>query len=228
MIADTIGIALAAVTIDYYYKKYYRDKEYKTIDQSEYELLIGYNINGPIKVNMQSNPHLLVTGLSGQGKSRCIRAMLSNLQATKKADIILMNVFNEDYKGIQARVINNEESILKTIINILTRREVHSKPLYLVIEELGTLKSKELNESIKELLRVGRHYNIFLVGVIQIATKEDCKFKSYFNARLTFRQLDDASYRVVLGTGIGEKILNKREFALVSDDLYFGKTYIIN
>ena len=106
----------------------------------------------------------------------------------------------------------------------LYRRE---KPLYIVIEELGTIKNKYLIAKIQELLCIARHYNIFIIGVIQIATKEELKFKSYFNARLSFRQLDDSAYRVVLGTGVEEN-LSKQEFVLVSDDKYVGRTYDIS
>ena len=201
-------------------------RQYTHVDLDEYTLLIGHDRFKPITVNMNCTPHLLITGLSGQGKSRCLKAMLLNLQ--DKADIILCNAFKGDFEGVRARRIYGEELILSCITNILKDIYRREKPLYIVIEELGTIKNKELIKKIQELLCIARHYNIYIIGVIQIATKEELKFKSYFNARLTFKQLDDSAYRVVLGTGIGEKILNKREFALVSDDLYFGKTYIIN
>ena len=139
-----------------------------------------------------------------------------------------VNLVKDYVNDVQARMIYGEQNILNYITSVLENLYRREKPLYIVIEELGTIKNKSLIAKIQELLCIARHYNIFVIGVIQIATKEELKFTSYFNARLTFRQLDDASYRVVLGTGIGEKILSKREFALVSDDLHFGKTYIIN
>ena len=72
-------------------KLYHR--EFKTIPEDEYTLICGYHNFKPIEVNMLSTPHLLISGLSGQGKSRCLKAMLLNLQETKKANIILMNAF---------------------------------------------------------------------------------------------------------------------------------------
>ena len=225
MIAECVVLATWSIPIGYYYYKYL-NKKYTKVNLDEYTLLAGYNSHGKITIDMRSTPHLLITGLSGQGKSRCIKAMLLNLQ--DKADIVLCNAFAEDYVKVKARKIYGENNILNFISLLLENIKKREKPLYIVIEELGTIKNKSLIAKIQELLCIARHYNIYIIGVIQIATKEELKFKSYFNARLTFRQLDDASYRVVLGTGIGEKILNKREFALVSDDLYFGKTYIIN
>ena len=104
--------------------------------------------------------------------------------------------------------------------------EWHEKPLYIVIEELATLKDKKLINILKEMLCVCRHYNIFIIGIIQIATKEELKFKSYFISRLSFKQLDSSSYQVVLGAGV-EKDLNKREFYCLTDVLYKGRTYTL-
>lgn len=202
----------------------YLNKPFKPIELSSYDLLIGYNRKKPITVNMLNTPHLLITGLSGQGKSKCIKAMLSNL---KGADIVLCNAFREDYAGVKAKKLYGENFILAYISLLLENIYFREEPLYIVLEELGTIKNKKLIEKIQELLCIARHYNIFIIGVIQIATKEELKFKSYFNARCSFKQLDEAAYRVVLSTSIEEK-LDKREFVLLSDDLYVGRTYTIN
>lgn len=200
-------------------------RQYTCVDLDEYTLLIGHDRFKNITVDMRRTPHLLITGLSGQGKSRCLKVMLLNLQG--KADIVLCNAFKSDFRGVQARRIYGEEFILKYITNVLQDIYEHKKPLYIVIEELGTIKNKTLIAKIQELLCVARHYNIYVIGVIQIATKEELKFKSYFNARVSFKQLDDSAYRVVLGTGVEEN-LSKQEFVLVSDDKYVGRTYDIS
>lgn len=202
----------------------YLNKPFKPIELSSYDLLVGYNRKKPIIANMLNTPHLLITGLSGQGKSKCLKAMLSNLRG---ANIVLCNAFREDYVGVQAKKLYGENFILAYISLLLENIYVREKPLYIVLEELGTIKNKKLIEKIQELLCIARHYNIFVIGVIQIATKEELKFKSYFNARCSFKQLDEAAYRVVLSTAVEEK-LDKREFVLLSDNLYVGRTYTIN
>ena len=224
MIVECATLAAWSIPIGYYYYKYL-NKQYKKINLDEYTLLVGYNAHGKITIDMRSTPHLLITGLSGQGKSRCLKAMLLNLQ--DEADIVLCNAFKSDFEGVRARRIYGEQNILNYITSELENLYRREKPLYIVIEELGTIKNKSLIAKIQELLCIARHYNIYIIGVIQIATKEELKFKSYFNARLTFKQLDDSAYRVVLGTGVEEK-LSKREFVLVSDDKYVGRTYYIS
>ena len=224
MLENLIALIFIGLTVNHYYQNYI-NKEYTKVDLDEYTLLAGYNKEGRITINMLCTPHVLITGLSGQGKSRCLKVMLLNLQ--DKADIVLCNCFAEDYSKVKARKIYGEVNILNYINLLLENIKKREKPLYIVFEELGTIKNKSLVAKIQELLCIARHYNIYVIGVIQIATKEELKFKSYFNARLTFRQLDDAAYRVVLNTSI-DKNLSVRQFALMSDDLYLGRTYLIS
>jgi len=223
MLTEGLTLITWSIPILYYYHKYL-NKEYTNVELDQYTLLLGYNAHGKITIDMRSTPHLLVTGLSGQGKSRCLKAMLKNI---RDSNIVLCNAFSEDYEGINARKLYGEDNILKYLTSLLDNPYKREIPLYVVLEELGTIKDKKLLNAIQELLCIARHYNIFIIGVIQIATKEELKFKSYFNARLTFRQLEDSAYRVVLGSGI-QGTLFKRQFALVSDNLYLGRTYLIN
>ena len=109
---NLLAITLIMSAIGYYYRKYL-NKQYEKVDLDEYTLLAGYNKEGCITINMLRTPHVLITGLSGQGKSRCLKVMLLNLQ--EKADIVLCNCFAEDYKGIKARKIYGEVNILNYI-----------------------------------------------------------------------------------------------------------------
>lgn len=190
------------------------------------ELLLGYDSRAnPIIADMIRSPHLLVTGLSGQGKTGLIKCIISNLY---DADIVLCNAFMDDFISYnKVPKLLGEKNILNYLRPILEQPYKHDRPLYILIEELATIKDKELNNTIKELLCVARHYNIFIVGIIQIATKEELKFKSYFNSRCSFKQLDESAYRVALGCSVDGE-LNNREFYFYSNDLYKGRTYSLS
>lgn len=202
------------------------DKRYHKIKLSNKQLLLGYRgLFKPLIADMDKTPHVLISGLSNSGKSKCVKAILSNLD---NADIIIYNSFKEDYKGIKARYINSPGELNNLINQLLEYKEERCKPLYLVLEEMATIRDKKLKEKLQELLCVARHYNIYLIGVIQIATKESCLFKDLFNTRVSFRQIEDSNYRVVLGVSHNDEVLlNQGEFYLLSDGLYKGKTYII-
>jgi DNA segregation ATPase FtsK/SpoIIIE-like protein len=83
----------------------------------------------------------------------------------------------------------------------------------------------KIEKAIMNLLAVGRHYNIFLIGICQLGTKEIIKFKDLFNTRICFRQVEESSYRAVLGYSPEDKQLQKREFYYYSDEVGKGYTY---
>ena len=205
-----------------------KELDYKFIELSGTKLLIGYDYKGtPIIADMMEAPHLLLTGLSGQGKTGMLRVMIKNLVDNRKSDVVLLNGFIDDYRGFNLRHINNHENIknfIQGLLDDIDNDNSRTRPLYVVFEELGKVKDKELINLTTKLLQYGRHNKIYLIGVIQTATKEELKFKTMFNARCTFKQLEESSYRVVLGCSVDDK-LQKREFYLYTNDLYKGKTY---
>lgn len=212
----------------YYCYKLLRKEYYKYIDLPPTKLLIGCDsFKHKIVADMNICPHVLVSGLPNSGKSKCIYIMLKNL---RKANIVIYGGFKEDYSDISYREIIGEDSLnifLDSILDNLYKREV---PLYIILEELGTIRSKKTKDKIQELLCIARHYNIYIIGVIQIATKENCSFKDLFNTRITFKQIGEHNYRVILGMPIEEEYrrLRQQEFIMLSDKLYFGKTYLVD
>ena len=197
--------------------------DYKQVQLQDRELLLGYNQQGYIIADMGKYPHLLISGLSNQGKSKMIYYMLKNLE--DRANILVLNGFKEDYRGFT--LVQGTKAIQRRIEAILKDKEIRSKPLYLVLEEMQSIsKDKKLQEQLKELLSMGRHYNIYCIGIIQNATKENCSFKDLFNCRCSFRQIDSSSYQVCLGTSV-EKGLEQREFYFLDSNLIKGYTFSI-
>ena len=197
--------------------------DYKQVQLQDRELLLGYNQQGYIIADMGKYPHLLISGLSNQGKSKMIYYMLKNLE--DRANILILNGFKEDYRGFT--LVQGTKAIQRRIEAILKDKEIRIKPLYLILEEMQSIsKDKKLQEQLKELLSMGRHYNIFVIGIIQNATKENCSFKDLFNCRCSFRQIDSSSYQVCLGTSV-EKGLEQREFYFLDSNLVKGYTFSI-
>ena len=97
-----------------------------------------------------------------------VRTMLLNIQ---DADIIVCNAYKEDYKGVRGRFINGEENIKVYLKSIIESPAVRERPLYIVLEELATIKDKDNIKMIKELLCIARHYNIIAFIGIRIFDK---------------------------------------------------------
>ena len=212
----------------YYCYKLLRKEEYRYIDLPSTELLVGYDsLKHKIVADMNICPHVLISGLPNSGKSKCVYIMLKNL---RKANIVIWGGFKEDFVSINYREITGEDNLNTFLDSILNNLYVRKVPLYIVLEELGTVRNKRTKDKIQELLCIARHYNIFLIGVIQIATKENCSFKDLFNTRITFKQIGEQNYRVILGMPIEEeyRALQQQEFIMLSDKLYFGKTYLVD
>lgn len=219
--ADFTLMDNGALTLSIYKPQDFLD--YKQVQLQDRELLLGYNQQGYIIANMGKYPHLLISGLSNQGKSKMIYYMLKNLE--DRANILVLNGFKEDYRGFT--LVQGTKAIQRRIEDILKDKEIRIKPLYLILEEIQSIsKDKKLQEQLKELLSMGRHYNIFVIGIIQNATKENCSFKDLFNCRCSFRQIDSSSYQVCLGTSV-EKGLEQREFYFLDSNLVKGYTFNI-
>ena len=219
--ADFTLMDNGALTLSIYKPQEFLD--YKQVQLQDRELLLGYNQQGYIIADMGKYPHLLISGLSNQGKSKMIYYMLKNLE--DRANILVLNGFKEDYRGFT--LVQGTKAIQRRIEDILKDKEIRIKPLYLVLEEMQSIsKDKKLQEQLKELLSMGRHYNIFVIGIIQNATKENCSFKDLFNCRCSFRQIDSSSYQVCLGTSV-EKGLEQREFYFLDSNLIKGYTFSI-
>lgn len=196
----------------------------------DYELKVGYKnmvaFKKPIIADMRVTPHLFVCGLSGNGKTKMVEYAIQN----KKC--VLINAFKKDFKTIEAtRVIGNNKVLeyLRGLLNSMKLRDEKSKPFYVVIDELLVLcMDKNIANAITDILAIGRHYNIFLIGISQIGTKEVVKFKDLFNARICFKQVEESSYRTVLGYSPEDTNLKKREFYLYANEIAKGYTYSIN
>ena len=71
----------------------------------DYCLIVGYKgviKKKPIIVDMRITPHLLVCGLSGSGKTKCIE------YAIKDKRVIILNAFKNDFKSIKCPKINGK------------------------------------------------------------------------------------------------------------------------
>lgn len=212
------------VIIDFVKKK--DDLKYKYIPLSPYELLIGYDYKyNPIIVDMRVTPHLGVVGISNNGKSKCIELALKNLRG---ADIDILNSFDDDFRGIRANRINGIDDILDYFYYLCNGEDIKERPLYVVLDEYNVISNVEgIDESIDILLRQARHRNIFVIVIMQQATKDECNFKNLFNCRLCFKQIDKSQYYSFIGASVDETYLKQREFILLHQKLEYGKSYLI-
>lgn len=87
------------------------------------EVYVGYNPLSHIKIDMETYPHVLITGGSGTGKSRLLFIILCNLIQSMNLDLFMgqvakkeLNIFN---RCTQVKfVANNLEELYKMLLHI--------------------------------------------------------------------------------------------------------------
>ncbi|MBI5995666.1 hypothetical protein [Clostridium perfringens] len=199
---------------------------YNTINLEPTKLICGYDLKGnPIVVDMLKTPHIGVVGTSLSGKTKCIEGALKNING---ADITLVNCFQDDFLGIRAERVCGNNEILEFLNHVAANKTIRNRPYYIVIDEYNTLSNvKGVDKVIQELLSQARHYNVYLIVIMQKGNHEDCKFKQLFNTRIAFRTIEESTLRAFLGVTVGSGALDQREFYLLHSELVKGKTCTI-
>ena len=194
---------------------------------SDKVLLVGYEdkfIRKPITIDMNIDSHVLIIGLSNCGKSKLAEGML------KGKSVTIVNAFPEDFPTLKGQRIVGEDKILNYLEHVLDGRTNESKVHYLLIDEMLVLmRNKKIEKALAELLAVARHYNLYIIALGQEGTREVIKCKNLFNVRICMKQLEESSFRTVLGCSVEDRFLKQREFYIVDNQgLRKGKTYDIN
>ena len=190
-------------------------------------LTVGYEkglFRKPITIDMNIDSHVLIIGLSNCGKSKLAEGML------KGKSVTIVNAFPEDFPTLKGNRIVGEDEILNYLEHVLDGRTNESKVHYLLIDEMLVLmRNKKIEKALAELLAIARHYNLYIIALGQEGTREVIKCKNLFNVRICMKQLEESSFRTVLGCSVEDRFLKQREFYIVDNKgLRKGKTYNIN
>lgn len=206
-------------------------KEIKGLKQplmllNPYQLSFGYDFKGePIIADMAHTPHLGVVGTSKMGKSVCIEMALRVIQ--EQIDILMINCFSDDFKSLKGRRINDNQGMKEGLEEELNNKEWREKPLYILIDEYNVLSKtvKKIDDVIQGLLAQGRHFNVFIICIMQLGNKEDCKFKNLFNCRLAFKTIEKQTISAFLGCPVPDTNMQRQEFYLYHSELVRGRSY---
>lgn len=206
-------------------------KEIKGLKQplmllNPYQLSFGYDLKGePIIADMLSTPHLGVVGTSKMGKSVCIEMSLKVIQ--EQIDILMINCFADDFTSLKGHRVNDDKEIKEVLEQELNNKERRERPLYILIDEYNVLSKtiKKIDDVIQGLLAQGRHFDVFIICIMQLGNKEDCKFKNLFNCRLAFKTIEKQTISAFLGCPVPDTNMQRQEFYLYHSELVRGRSY---
>ena len=126
------------------------------LSQEDFELILGENEDGIVKINLAYTPHVLFGGESGSGKSQLLQLILYEAIKKKNTEINIIDMKNGlDYQGIwsmKCNVITEQKHILDKLEEILVIMSAR-RTLFL---KSGATQMSEYNESVDDAEKLKR------------------------------------------------------------------------
>lgn len=224
--------------IKYDYKSYIPYLQGKSIP-----IVAGIDVNGSLIVfDMVHNPHLLIAGETGSGKSTQLRSILTTLiQALPptRLELYLCDLKRSEFhifrqiEHVQGLFVSPDEMLpmlqylqneMKKRGNLLDQNEVSHidelshPPAYIIlcIDEVALLqKEAKIMQLVEEISSIGRALGIFLILSMQRPDSKvlDGKLKNNLTVRMGFKCADLINSRII-GTPGAEKLTNEGRMLL--------------
>lgn len=210
------------------------DYDAKEIDgalQGKLPVYVGMSRKGHVVYDMVENPHLLIAGETGSGKSASLRSILTTLiRNVPNLDLYCADLKRSEFhlfKGISRMVVyeTHEVLALTTLLRTEMKRRgdvleaagvAHVDDLpepmnYIIfaIDEFALLKKeRDIMNGIEEISTIGRALGVFLILACQRPDKDvlDGKLKQNLTVRMALKHADEINSRITIGNGEAAKI----------------------
>lgn len=226
----TVFVATLPAALKYDFEKYA-----PTFEGMELPIVAGMDLNGNIIVfDMLKNPHLLIAGETGSGKSTQLRSILTTLiQALppEQLELYLCDLKRSEFhifrqtKHVRGLFVTPKEMLpmlhylqkeMQKRGDLLDQHELShindlkEPPPYIVlcIDEVALLQNeKKLMELVEEVSAIGRALGVFLILSMQRPDRKvlDGKLKNNLTVRMGFKCADLLNARII-GTPGSEKL----------------------
>lgn len=215
--------------------KYDYEKYAPSFEGMELPIVAGLDLNGNIIVfDMLKNPHLLIAGETGSGKSTQLRSILTTLIQALPPD--RLELYLCDLKRSEFHIFRQIEHVRGLFVtpkemmpmlqylqkemqqrgDLLDQHELShindlkDPPPYIVlcIDEVALLQNeKKLMELVEEISAIGRALGVFLILSMQRPDRKvlDGKLKNNLTVRMGFKCADLLNSRII-GTPGSEKL----------------------
>lgn len=191
------------------------------------EIILGANkeySNKAVVVDMKEFPSMSITGITKSGKTKMAEYILKNTKMCK----VIINAYDDDITSVYCKRIVEIEDIEKYLDYLLLVKKFDNPVLVVIDETLSLLSYKAISKKLHLLLTKNRHKNLYIICLFQELNKYNCPFKSLFASRVAMRAIQTSDIISSLGTSLEEyPRLKNREFILLADDIYYGKTFDI-
>jgi S-DNA-T family DNA segregation ATPase FtsK/SpoIIIE len=204
---------------------------YETVDTKDLTFPLGYSYKGLITHTMNDeNPHLLIGGTSGSGKSVMLRVIITFLILNKKVTLHLCDLkggvefaifknssrvktFAKNMGEAAAQLLMLKEEMYRRlelfeeqkVVNLAeyNKKTKSNLPEHVqIIDELAniTLQSKDLTETLDELLRMARAVGIHIILATQRPSADVLPgtLKANISATICFKCRNNVNSQILL------------------------------
>ena len=209
--------------------------------EGELMCLLGTKVDGdPLWMDLSKNPHMIVSGTTGSGKSILLHNIIANILYFNNACLFLIDPKNVEFLGYQnlfenIKVYSDYASCLRTIEFLLELMEIrynllrngpisNLEPQILIIDEFADFimqdKGNELYSALCRLAQKCRAANIYIILATQRPSANiiNGSIKANFPARISCRVTSNTESKIILDSGGAENLFGSGD-ALVKDSL---------
>jgi S-DNA-T family DNA segregation ATPase FtsK/SpoIIIE len=208
----------------------------------ELNCLLGETDEGkPLWMDLAQNPHMIVSGTTGSGKSTALHVIIANLLLYKNVNIYLMDPKNVEFVAYEKfnnvtisynydECLNNLEKIYAEmeqrfhLMKMENLTKYHFPYNVIIIDEFANLISQDqsgkFNEYLLNLAQKARAAGIYIILATQRPSIDiiNGTIKSNFPARLSCRTASSIDSRIVLGATGAEKLMGNGDAFISSNN----------
>lgn len=200
----------------------------RTIKGMLLPIFVGRSRTGAVAYDMADNPHLLIAGETGSGKSVELRSILTTLIqfAGDRIELYGGDLKRSEFhlfRGIAKEIVNDAPKLHQVLLKV--RKELQrrgdlldreglanivdlpesKRPKFIIvaIDEVALLQKHDCMEIVEEISAIGRALGVFLILSMQRPDKDvlDGKLKNNLTVRMAFRHADEINSRITIGSG---------------------------
>lgn len=210
------------------------------IPNGEINCLLGQTVDGKkMWMDLATNPHLLISGTTGSGKSILLHNLIANLLNYNNTELYLIDPkriefsdYEKHFNKIHVYYTYNEAlNLIKSALNVMEFRydlirynqNVKLKPIVIIIDEFADLimqdKEDEFYENLCRLAQKCRAAKMHLIISTQRPSVNiiNGTIKANFPARIACKVASRIDSKVILDSNGAENLLGKGD-ALVKDN----------
>lgn len=214
------------------------------LPKGEINCLLGRSVDGKkVWMDLAQNPHMLIAGTTGSGKSTLMHTIIANLLNYNSVDTFLVDPkrieFSEYEKHIKSlQVINTYDQTLELLHNLIETMEdrynvirtgweaKNLRPIVVMIDEFADLIMQDKDDQFfMALCRLAQKCRAARIHII-LATQRPSvnvingSIKANFPARIACRVASHVDSKVILDTSGAENLLGKGD-ALIRDNFRY-------